>query len=41
MTKSTNPTAAEFAALLAEVKVAERLCSDARAVLRMGPQASV
>ena len=26
----TNPTAAEFAALLAEVKVAERLCSDAR-----------
>jgi hypothetical protein len=26
----TNPTAAEFATLLAEVKVAERLCSDAR-----------
>jgi hypothetical protein len=25
-----NPTAAGFAALLAEVKVAERLCSDAR-----------
>jgi hypothetical protein len=30
MTKSTNPTAAEFAAMLAEVKVAERACSDAR-----------
>jgi hypothetical protein len=26
----TNPTAAEFAALLAEAKVAERLCSDAK-----------
>jgi hypothetical protein len=26
----TNPTAAEFMALLAEVKLAERLCSDAR-----------
>jgi hypothetical protein len=26
----TSPTATEFAALLAEVKVAERLCSDAR-----------
>jgi hypothetical protein len=30
LTKSTNPTAAEFAAMLAEVKVAERACSDAR-----------
>jgi hypothetical protein len=26
----TNPTAAEFAALLAEAKLAERLCSDAK-----------
>jgi hypothetical protein len=30
MTKTTNPTAAEFAGLLAEEKVAERACSDAR-----------
>ena len=30
MTKPTNPTAAEFAGLQAEVKVAERVCSDAR-----------
>jgi hypothetical protein len=36
MTKSTNPTAAEFAALLAEVKVAERLCSDARGSIEEG-----
>jgi hypothetical protein len=35
MTKSTNPTA-EFAALLAEVKVAERLCSDARGSIEEG-----
>jgi hypothetical protein len=37
----TKPTAAEFAALLAEVKVAERLCSDARGSIEEGPQASV
>ena len=30
MTKTTRPTAAELAALLAEAKVAERLCSDAK-----------
>jgi hypothetical protein len=32
----TDPTAAEFAALLAEVKVAERLCSDARGGIEEG-----
>jgi hypothetical protein len=30
MTKTTNPTAAEFAGLLTELKLAERACSDAR-----------
>jgi hypothetical protein len=30
MTKTTNPTAGEFAGLQAEVKVAERVCSNAR-----------
>jgi hypothetical protein len=30
MSQTINPTAAEFAAMLAEVKVAERACSDAR-----------
>jgi hypothetical protein len=30
MTKTTNPTAAEFAGLLAELKLAERACSNAR-----------
>jgi len=41
MTKTTNPTAAEFAGLLAELKLAERACSNARAVMRRRPQASV
>jgi hypothetical protein len=40
MTKSTNSTAAEFAAMLAEVKVAERVCSNSRG-RRRRPQASV
>jgi hypothetical protein len=30
MTKSTNPTAGELAELQSEVKVAERVCSNAR-----------
>ena len=30
MTKPTHPTAGEFAGLQAEVKVAERVCSNAR-----------
>jgi hypothetical protein len=40
MTKSTISTAAEFAAMLAEVKVAERVCSNSRG-RRRRPQASV
>jgi hypothetical protein len=41
MTKTTNPTAGEFAGLQAEVKVAERVCSNARGRRRRRPQASV